>query len=276
MKKIFVTLIASLFMVGSAFAAPGPSVQIDGQVFIVTKGQQPIKLALVNVSVISEKNVKLALNEVFLRATKNNALVEKIDALRNSINAEKDKSSPADGGINPFLEMEKMVGICMPLPIGKALQECFKSPEWKSNTPRMKEIQEKYKEEFKIVNSMRRELYSLMKEHREEIENIKNAIVPLLISQSSGPVKTDADGKFAISIPANQKVALVAETSRQVIDSTERYQWAVWASPKKSGKVTVYLANDNLTGTACQECVIMPKLPTYPDKFGAPENLTLQ
>lgn len=58
---------------------------------------------------------------------------------------------------------------------------------------------------------------------------------------------TNADGKFQISVPADQKLFLIARGQRQLIDSTEEYYWLKVLPPAISDKEQpVFLSNDSI------------------------------
>jgi hypothetical protein len=71
-------------------------------------------------------------------------------------------------------------------------------------------------------------------------------------------VKTDADGKYhaVASVPVNKRIAIIANSSRMIGDTSENCRWFVWSGANKgSGKLAISLANDNLYETNCSLCV---------------------
>lgn len=68
--------------------------------------------------------------------------------------------------------------------------------------------------------------------------------------------KTNADGLFSMTLPRHGRFALAARTSRQVVDEKENYYWLVWVSLDGAAKRSILLANDNLTTVASPESVI--------------------
>ena len=65
--------------------------------------------------------------------------------------------------------------------------------------------------------------------------------------------KTDADGRFQLSIPDEGDYVLVATASRVILDITERYYWMVKLDSRAS---KVALSNDNLTTSGGSESII--------------------
>jgi hypothetical protein len=70
---------------------------------------------------------------------------------------------------------------------------------------------------------------------------------------SKATAKTDADGKFKLSLPAG-KYALAAFGSRHIAGDIERYHWLVWVTVPSKGDIM--LSNDNMMDTTCRECVV--------------------
>jgi len=69
-----------------------------------------------------------------------------------------------------------------------------------------------------------------------------------------GTSKTDADGKFALSVPAG-KYVIAANSSRDVGKDTESYFWLVLVDTTSRPNQSVMLSNDNMFETKCKECV---------------------
>jgi hypothetical protein len=66
-------------------------------------------------------------------------------------------------------------------------------------------------------------------------------------------VKTDADGKFTLNLPRKQKVVLLAQARRQILDKTEFYYWMVPLVPDKNTTGRGFLSNDNLVNGTPEE-----------------------
>jgi hypothetical protein len=60
--------------------------------------------------------------------------------------------------------------------------------------------------------------------------------------------KTDADGKFSLSLKKGTRYAIRAVASRAVFDRTENYEWLILLTPNADG-ARLTLANDNLMET---------------------------
>ena len=65
--------------------------------------------------------------------------------------------------------------------------------------------------------------------------------------------KSDADGRFEIALPVVPAV-LVAQARRELATGLESYYWAVRVAPTRSDSL-LFLSNDNLAGTGCAESI---------------------
>lgn len=182
-------------------------VELSGQVFIVTRGRDNIKLALVNIYAFPEKdvfqhNVKLLEKVVQIQQIENQELQSAREEAKEVEAATKNPDSPPDSS-----QLEQYI----------------------SKTLKYKEISKKG------ITTIDGKYY------------FANLPAPLVTS------KTDADGKFNLSLPQG-KYVIAAESSRDVVGRVENYYWLVWVdatSPNNS----VILSNDNLFETRCDACV---------------------
>ena len=77
------------------------------------------------------------------------------------------------------------------------------------------------------------------------------------LPQAIASAKTDADGRFKIAIPDDDRdIVLVAKSQRQVFNAVENYYWMVRAKPSDSN---VTLSNDNLTSSGSADSVLTTK-----------------
>lgn len=206
--------------------APKPNVNISGQVFVVTQGKENIKLALVEVGAIPEKDITQSImSKHSTGLEQQKELKTKLESAKKSANAAsasyaraKRKSEEAfrhvlDGG--DYVDA-----------VGEELKLEGPAESKNSNYKRIKA-------NFDYFDSPNYYFESL----------------PTSIAIS----KTDADGKFSLSLPAG-KYAIAATSSRNVVNHTELYYWLVLvdtSSPNQS----LMLSNDNLFETKCKECV---------------------
>ncbi len=76
----------------------------------------------------------------------------------------------------------------------------------------------------------------------------------LLHSQNAA--KTDADGKFTLTLPVGERIALAAHAGRQTPGDLEEYYWLVWFTPRDSTENRIMLSNDNLASSGNPESAI--------------------
>ncbi len=236
------------FTLPTASAAPSKSnvkvsadVTVSGQIFIVTKGRDNIKLALVNVAAISEKEMlehikrkhDYGIEQQNQLTPKLEAAMREVDAAKADVKSARDISS-AD--INKRLKtvMAHIEKKGKYDPIYQALLDKVDSAN-KSAEEKASALH-KLKSEYAMFNSI--EFYT------------QDMPTPVSVS------KTDADGKFELTVPSG-KYVIVAITKRAVFRYDEQYYWLVRidaSSPVKS----LMLSNDNQVETKCEECVLLP------------------
>jgi hypothetical protein len=278
LKKIFSLALFAFSILGSSSEAA--QTNVEGQIFIVTKGQQTIKLALVNVVAVPERNITSSIDaktKTILAEQK--ALGDTIERKKSEVVALKAAIKYNDGSPgSPFAEIDHLMAmICRPTLDPDQLARCMNSPDRQQTSARRTQLMTEYKEAMQPVLAIRRELRSLMKQHREATALLRSVLNTENLSEGSiERTKTDIDGKFSLSVPIGQRLAILAESTRAIMDSKESYQWAVWLTPKKGAKSSLLLANDNLVETRCESCVQLVDMRTYPDLSGGPEFISVQ
>lgn len=265
---ILAVLLTTLSLVNPAISAESKikkqlfpadtSLQMEGQIFIVTKGQQAIKLALVPVSVVSEDDLK-----VFLSAKANQANIARRD-LAPTLKKLQEEKEASYSNLNPFLEKILILSTEISSEDRKCSEsgymeayKCRRSTELANKRREvdslnftMKPIREKYEEA--------NQTYNAVKINYEKFISANVFLAGLEDVPQLGNTKTDADGKFNVnvSVPAGKKVVVIAKTNRQIVGEKEEYRWMLWISPQKGqSKTTLTLANDSLLETICSECV---------------------
>ncbi|MFA6203367.1 MAG: hypothetical protein WC710_09320 [Gallionella sp.] len=229
MKFITYLLLSCFFFSNAGYAAQNnvktktkakQTGSISGQVFVVTKGGESVKLALVGVSAIPEKQI--------------------IEYLSTSQNLRRES-------FNKYISIRKEAEDAL-LESGRAMtrvQELYfndKTPEGKkafadyarwANLSELKSAQNL--EASAMWNTFANGGYYFSQ-------------LPLAVSAS----KTDVDGKFKLDLPAG-RYALAAKSSRKIYGETEEYYWLVWVNV--TSNQFVMLSNDNLFETSCKDCV---------------------
>lgn len=198
---------------------------LTGDVFIVTKGGENVRLALVEVRLFTEKQI-LDIMERQIRQTK-----EKIRKIDLDLKKIKDKMKET-----PLTDEEYLrVPLCG---LHTYIDENGEIHFANTKNPAAR-LRQRYE-----ANLYLRAQYA---EGRF-----------LLIGTPDGVAKvlTDADGKFVVRLKTDKKYALMASATRNVGDKVEEYSWLIWVSleGKKSNKVM--LSNHNLLRANPPESVV--------------------
>ncbi len=207
--------------------AKTPDVSIKGQVFVVTKGGDSVKLALVSVAAYRESE-----------------LIPQFAAIRNSDKDEINRTTEA------MEEANKMVSDAhsrVEMARAKYRDIPFEDRGTMDSANLSMAVIQKSEEVQIALRHQKRtfEKLALLNGPRHVIERLTSPLVA---------AKSDADGNFEMLLPANAYV-LVATGKRLVGGSTELYEWMVRVDAKKP--VKLMLSNDNLVGSGCAECVLM-------------------
>lgn len=197
-----------LFLAILSLSYCGPNlVELSGDIFIVTKGRANIKLGLVEVNIF--------------RASEMEPIVEKKNLEKEQF-TEKYKEALIKYEAEAkaiTTELEKAVKTDS----GKFLEVAGELAR------RMTEFKQIYEESNK-----KKEYYDSIKFYLDGLPS------PAYIA------KTDSDGRFTIRIKPG-KYGLIANSSREVFNNTEEYNWMIWVTVNKRQDNRVILSNDNLT-----------------------------
>jgi hypothetical protein len=223
---------------------------ITGQVFVVTRTRESIKLALVEVLAIPEqeflqqieapKKLKLDVESAAALAK------QEYDQADNDFNVAEENLRLAQEGVFKVYEKEH----------GSIYDHSF----WGYG-----QIKDDYLKQRDIALVRPIAILASSKVSRSEKSNsllAAEALVPPFITGqyyfASLPKgfasKTDADGKFLLDLPAG-KYVVAAKSSRLVsLYSQEDYYWLIYVNTTSKNQ-SLMLSNDNLFKTQCNECV---------------------
>lgn len=212
-----------------------PDVVVQGQVFIVTKGGNNIKLALVNVAAYKEKDMLAQFDKTWETEQDERAhAVVRIEEAKKASDAANERLKEARAR-------------------GDAAREYARANLLNKNA--LNAMTEASAESSRLsavygatldANSTERKKLAALSSARHFIEKLSD---PVTTS------KSDADGNFDLTVPAGAYV-LVATGKRLAGSSTELYEWMVRVDAAKPLKVM--LSNDNMNDTKCTECVVLP------------------
>jgi len=250
--KIIIAFLMFSFVCSSGFAAKNEA-QIEGQIFIATKGQQTYKLSLVQVYAIPASTMEKVIQE---RANSVNAGRQALLPQIISAKAELDQAEAEirGGEYNSLIQLTAEAGRRCKEMGGMAFVNCMKSSEMtdlRARTDRAREVVKPAEARLFASIKIFKPLVKQYEIQGSQATFFEGLTVPADMAIVSD--KTDADGKFSLKLPSGKRFMIFARAKRQVMSETEEYVWLLGgatAIPKK-----LFLSNDNLVETQCAECV---------------------
>lgn len=200
--------------------------QLEGEVFVVTKGGQNYKLGLVATALYSLDTLKPYLDQKKKEA---DTELARLAPLIESAKAAKDSKETAE---RAAFEAE--------------LHANYSDP----NRRPLEAAAEKARSER---DAARNAYYDLLSERRHFLSGsyyFDALPEPIVTTQ------TNSDGKFAIEVPTKGQFAIAATAKRSVGDSTEHYYWLTQISLDGAPKKTIMLSNNNLTSEGSSDSLI--------------------
>ena len=218
-----------LFFVIFAFAGCDRSGRLTGQVFIVTKSSDNIKLGLVDVLAVpaDQMHAHIAQRHANI-AQRNRELKERIDAATAIATAALKEAE------RRYQEQYDKLG--------------SSAAEIDGVNPRLIATRD-----ARDAARRRLETARLEASGPEQPEQTLPEILDYYLSDLPSPIArstSDADGRFQMTVPRGESIALIAQASRQVGNSRERYFWLVWTSLGGSTSSEVLMSNNNLLTAA--------------------------
>lgn len=239
--------------------------EISGEVFIVTKGRENVKLGLVEIRAIPENDVFTYLHNA---EKQRNGELQKIASERE--------------GLRQTLERAQ-----------KDLEEDLKDIDRQYEAAKNaydrrwdnfdKTIYEKVKNAYdarvKERDGRKKALQTV--EHRVADLGIREQTLRMELQQrrtmSARPLESEfeslpsgiasavsnAEGKFLIKLPRHGRFLLAAKTSRSLFQTEEHYCWLVWVSLDGQPAKSVILANHNLASGMSPDASFSPCLSLF-------------
>lgn len=230
-SKYSLLILLILLAVGCSYR-PG---ELNGEVFIVTKAGENVKLGLVTINAIPEDKIK----EYIVK--KNTEAKIEIEKLKPEFKKAKiEMENAAEESISAEKESSRRYMLLM-----------------KSMTRKDKN----YWDEAVNISNVKSNIYNDKQKIYSDLQDKLNYYVSpgFYFKTLPDPIttaKTDSDGRFKISIQRNKRIALAAHASRQVFDHKEEYYWLVWVSPDGEPSKNIILSNDNMTDTGAKDSLI--------------------
>jgi len=242
MRTIFAAplVIALVVPAISCKPLPPPETEVRGDVFVVTKGGQNVKLGLVNVRFIPESvispvvSAQMTLAESMVRGLRNSLQQAKDDAADAALSVKTQKS------ILDFAEM------------GRDVSRKLGGKHYTDYVTKYEKQHDAY------LASLHRKLdalkaYEQLARRMERYEN--GCFFADAVPQTVHNDKTDADGRFSLKLGPG-RYAAVAVSDRQVGKEQETYCWYVWTTVAGEPTKKLMLSNDNLADTKCADCLL--------------------
>jgi hypothetical protein len=264
--KAILYFTALLFSI-SLFGCKPQETALSGQVFVVTRGAENIKLGLVEVQLIERKQITEYLQKNLPPITSQwkHECETKIDAINEQLDKktitdpeESQKHTafsdllwrPYSGPVNQIIQQETNLMILKAELYGNRYfiehMEAGKDNYTYESAMRLEES-------VNLLPARIAAIEQSLSDEKAGLNNLKNGdfsscAMKYLVGFSpvvSKKVLTDADGKFFISYPLNKAFTIFAKAERVVSDTKETYFWVVNA-PTGVETAQIFLSNNNL------------------------------
>jgi hypothetical protein len=252
--------------------------EINGQVFVVTKGRDTIKLSLTDVAAYSEEEFAAALKVVAdhpKRVEMRSAIVDANKMLKNM----RDEGPALKSDYEAKRAAAESMEVSLSAQLATVSQQVDEAVKTKGRFSQAIEVSiggervpiEQAKGKLELAADAARQAAQKYFGVQKNIDG-QEAMVGNLMSHLAAmdsvewnfahfpsakyTNKTDAEGKFALRVPAGRYV-LAARSSRAVFDKSEQYHWLVKVDASTDAR-QVFLSNDNFFETECGTCVRLP------------------
>ncbi len=210
--------------------------ELEGQVFVVTKGAQAIKLPLVPIMALRVDELQTHVGEI---AGKTNPECAKAESkTRTSIEELQSARRGVSGGFGKW--MMTLQKTQPKDPAGKAWAdprtEALRYNALQKEIPKLEARAANAAAQQKVVCSA-----------APYFENLPQPVVT---------AKTDADGRFKLTVPDDVEIVIAARSQRQVFNTVENYFWMIRVKPTDSN---ITLSNDNLAASGSGDSVLATK-----------------
>lgn len=237
-------LVLSLISVSTCLSCGGRRGQLKGEVFIVTKGGENLKLGLVDIALIPETEMNAALDK------KKSA----IDTTLAQLKADYDKAFAEYNLVHQTYERakqnyDKAQKDASDAIISGGYEQAAKKRDYWSN------------EQMRLLrpdldNDSKQKSAKWKLEHFPTGEFFFDGL-------PSGVAKTitNSNGEFSVELPRKSKFALAARAARQVPE--EKYYWLIWVSLDGEQSKTILLSNHNFMNSDTSESVVRAKAMSF-------------
>lgn len=246
--NVLIVLLGTLMLIGcKGTAKVATDIELNGDVFIVMKSAQSIKLALVEILAIPEAEMM-----PFIQSKSQTGKAE-IDKITPQLEPLRKEMGTLAKEIDQAAKEEKASFNALTLEEKRYIPTDFQNPD-------------DYNYRVKAYLYAKIKLNGLVKRAGEKEREYKNKLAEsesynkasFYIAGLPTPIqiaKTDADGKFTLKLKPG-KYGLVAFSRRQIIDATEEYFWLIWVNVDEKQSKRIMLSNDNLFETHSTDCIV--------------------
>jgi hypothetical protein len=202
---------------------------LDGEIFIVTKSAQNVRLGLVEVMMFGEKEIK-----------------EHIEKKEKRVEAEKpdfDKEiARLEGSISKFKEnLQKQKDLTERE--RKLGADTSAGKRAAKNTEDMVTLFE----DIKKAEVKRKGTWPSSRHYFKDLP------------QATASTRSNSDGKFSLKAPRDERIAIAARATRDLPDAKEEYYWLVWVSLDGKENKNIILGNHNVMSSGSKESVVSTK-----------------
>jgi len=221
---------------------------LHGEMFVVTRGRENIKLGLVSVGVYPLSTIITHIEKRKATAQQETATRQaRIDAARSEMQQRKSELDARTGEMNAAREASLAVSPSNYPDFDTYLAASEQADQrWQQTTDVRDQAQQAY-------NSAETAYESLLSEADQFTSGdfyFTGLSKPLIV------VKTNADGQFDVPLPIRGQYVLCAQTQREVFDETEEYYWLVKVSMHGKSRQSIFLSNDNMTDSGSVDSLI--------------------
>ena len=240
MKFLIITaLLISLLTIMGCAPKEG---DLNGQIFIVTKGRDNIRLALVDVNLFTEQQMK---EYVILKKQQTKEKIKEVEAFKHQLIG--------------YIEAIKNNNYSKQNLYGETIKATIFTYVDKDGISHFTNILP-FLKTFRMVKPTRHTIQELEQAYAQA-ELLREALLDGAyffenVPSGIGKAKTDVDGKFTFRINRSQKYALIASAERKVVGKMEKYYWIIWTSLEGKESKTIMLSNDNLLKSGSADSVI--------------------
>jgi hypothetical protein len=251
-KLVALTLLFCLLVSLTACNSQG---ELKGNIFIVTNGAQNLKLGLVDVRVIPEKEM---LAYMTAKKPQVDSRIAKITSEYQTAKVAFDAATKADAAASDRYnsEMQSDSREMKSYDVGD-----MSLAELSNTTGRLSEMKERVSDYGKAADEKRAETDTAQLRLAEAALQLKENSEPKLyfagLPEGIAKATSNADGDFTLKMPSKGRFALAAYSQRQVFGSTEEYYWLIWVSLDGQPTKNILLGNQNLADAGSPDSVLI-------------------